>query len=129
MWIAPPAVNHRSIAASLIYGGWLNFPTQFNPARPSVTKLFHIKQSAMVLTAICTDVWLLTRNWNIHFLQLIEYCLIDSMHARSYDMLCKGSDTPESFLSNCLEGKGEDYQVCSVQYCVQQLCTVRCTHI
>jgi len=30
---------------------------------------------------------------------------------------------------NCLEGKGENYQVCSVQYCVQQLCTVRCTHI
>jgi len=28
-----------------------------------------------------------------------------------------------------LEGMGENYQVCSVQYCVQQLCTVRCTHI
>jgi len=25
--------------------------------------------------------------------------------------------------------KGGNYQVCSVQYCVQQLCTVRCTHI
>jgi len=30
---------------------------------------------------------------------------------------------------DCLEGKGENYPVCSVQYCVQQLCTVRCTHI
>jgi len=30
---------------------------------------------------------------------------------------------------DCLESKGENYQVCSVQYCVQQLCTVRCTHI
>jgi len=30
---------------------------------------------------------------------------------------------------DCLEGKGENYQVCSMQYCVQQLCTVRCTHI
>ena len=30
---------------------------------------------------------------------------------------------------DCLEGKGENYQVCSVQYCVQQLCTVRCTPI
>ena len=30
---------------------------------------------------------------------------------------------------DCLKGKGENYQVCSVQYCVQQLCTVRCTHI
>ena len=30
---------------------------------------------------------------------------------------------------DCLEGKRENYQVCYVQYCVQQLCTVRCTHI
>ena len=30
---------------------------------------------------------------------------------------------------DCLEGKGENCQVCSVQYCVQQLCTMRCTHI
>ena len=30
---------------------------------------------------------------------------------------------------DCLEGKGENYQVCSVQYCVQQLCTMRCAHI
>jgi len=29
----------------------------------------------------------------------------------------------------CLQGKRENYQVCSVQYCVQQLCTVQCTHI
>jgi len=30
---------------------------------------------------------------------------------------------------DCVEGKRENYQVCSVQYCVQQLCTVQCTHI
>jgi len=30
---------------------------------------------------------------------------------------------------DCLEGKGENYQVCSVQYCVRQLCIVQCTHI
>ena len=30
---------------------------------------------------------------------------------------------------DCLEGKREKYQVCAVQYCVQQLCTVQCTHI
>ena len=29
---------------------------------------------------------------------------------------------------DCLEGKRENYQVFSVQYCVQQLCTVQCTH-
>jgi len=30
---------------------------------------------------------------------------------------------------DCLEGKRENYQVCYVQYCVQQLYTVNCTHI
>jgi len=30
---------------------------------------------------------------------------------------------------DCLEGKTENYQVCSVQYCVQQLYTVNCTHL
>jgi len=30
---------------------------------------------------------------------------------------------------DCLEGKRENYEVCSVQYCVQQLCPVRCTHM
>ena len=49
-------------------------------------------------------------------------------------LLLKGRGTSLSqnqlLLGNiCLEGKGENYQVCSVQYCVQQLCTVRCTHI
>jgi len=40
------------------------------------------------------------------------------------------ADTPTIRLgATCLEGKGENYQVCSVQYCVQPLCTVRCTHM
>jgi len=30
---------------------------------------------------------------------------------------------------DCLEGRRENYQVCSVQYCVQQLCTEQCTQI
>jgi len=30
---------------------------------------------------------------------------------------------------DCLEGEMEDYQVSSVQNCVQQLCIVQCTHI
>ena len=30
---------------------------------------------------------------------------------------------------DCLEGKRENYRVCSVQYCVQQLCMVQCTHM
>jgi len=28
-----------------------------------------------------------------------------------------------------MDGKKENYQVCSVQYCVQQLCTVQCTEV
>ena len=39
------------------------------------------------------------------------------------------SNTHHQRCGDCLEGKRENYQVCSVQYCVQQLCTVRCTHI
>jgi len=38
------------------------------------------------------------------------------------------SDRQHRSNGKCLEGKGENYQLCSVQYCVQQLCTVQCTH-
>jgi len=48
----------------------------------------------------------------------------------SHPMLCcLPSNRHHLSSGDCLEGKGENYQVCSVQYCVQQLCTVRCTHI
>ena len=30
---------------------------------------------------------------------------------------------------DCLEGKRKNYQVCSVQYCAQQLCTVQYEHM
>jgi len=30
---------------------------------------------------------------------------------------------------DCLEGKRENYHVCFVQYCAQQLCTLQCTHM
>jgi len=48
-----------------------------------------------------------------------------------------GLRLPSPFPSNrhhqsnggCLEGKRENYQVCSAQYCVQQLYTVNCTHM
>jgi len=43
------------------------------------------------------------------------YPLPSSRHHRSSD--------------DCPAGKRENYQVCSVQYCAQQLCTVQCTHI
>ena len=39
-----------------------------------------------------------------------------------------GKWPPPSLNQRSLEGKRENYQVCNVQYCVQQLCTVQCTH-
>jgi len=36
---------------------------------------------------------------------------------------------PHRSNDDCLLGKREDYQVCSVQYYVHQLCTVQCTNI
>jgi len=40
-----------------------------------------------------------------------------------------GSPFPQRSSGDCLEGKRENYQVCSVQYCAQQLCTVPSTHL
>ena len=40
-----------------------------------------------------------------------------------------GSPFPQRSNDDCLEGKRENYQVCSVQYCVQQLCTVPSIHL
>ena len=39
------------------------------------------------------------------------------------------SNTHHRSNGDCLKGKRENYQVCSVQYCAQQLYTVNCTHI
>jgi len=39
------------------------------------------------------------------------------------------SNTHHRSNGDCLEGKRENYQVCSVQYCSQKLCTMRCTLI
>ena len=57
----------------------------------------------------------LTRSEGLSNESLLPVTLPSNRHHRS------GGD--------CLEGKGENYQVCSVRYCVQQLCTVQCTHI
>jgi len=43
------------------------------------------------------------------------YLLIETLQHLSYD--------------DCLEDKTEDYQNCSVLYCVLQLCTMICTHL
>jgi len=40
-----------------------------------------------------------------------------------------GSPFPQRSNDDCLEGKRENYQVCSVQYCAQLLCTVPSIHL
>ena len=50
-------------------------------------------------------------------------------HALAYPPLPFPSNRHHRSNGDCLEGKRENYQVCSVQYCVQQLYTVNCTHM
>jgi len=45
-------------------------------------------------------------------------------HHRSDDVYLRKDQSND----DCLEDKRGNYQVCSMQYCVQQLCTVQCTH-
>jgi len=52
-----------------------------------------------------------------------------NVHSLHQDIVPLPSNRHHPSSGDCLEGKVENYQVCSVQYCVQQLCTVRCTHI
>ena len=58
---------------------------------------------------------------------LSEYMLVLALYLVCFTPLPSNRHHRSS--GDCLEGKGGNYQVCSVQYCVQQLCTVRCTHI
>ena len=65
------------------------------------------------------------------------YSSLFTISGRKYKQTNIGLTCESPFPSNrhhrsngdCLEGKRENYQVCSVQYCVQQLYTVNCTHI
>jgi len=57
----------------------------------------------------------LTAGYNVYLSLLLFFTLPSNRHHRSN--------------GDCLEGKRENYRVCSVQYCVQLLCTVQCTHV
>jgi len=50
-------------------------------------------------------------------------------HAESQPVFPFPSNRHHRSNGDCLQCKRENYQVCSVQYCVQQLYTVNCTHI
>ena len=60
------------------------------------------------------------------FTRIKNHCFSDVCLCVTYTPL--PSNRHHRRCGDCLEGKGENYQFCSVQYCVQQLCTVRCTH-
>jgi len=62
------------------------------------------------------------------FKKFVHYNNIDG-HYKFHSFILKNPKQLIRSSGDRLEGKGENYQVCSVQYCVQQLCTVRCTHI
>ena len=55
------------------------------------------------------------------------------LSAHTHTVVLRGSPLPSNrhYQSNgdCLEGKRENYQLYSVQYCAPQLCTVQCTHM
>jgi len=70
-----------------------------------------------------------TKNWTIG-----DYNSTDTARKCAAIFLSVTLPNVGSFVSrfrsgDCLEGMRENYQVCSVQYCAQQLCTVQCTHI
>jgi len=70
---------------------------------------------------------------NRSIMQIVNVVLDWSYSELSSDLMVGESPLPSNrrHRSNgdCLEGKRENYQVCSVQYYVQQLCTVQCTHM
>jgi len=75
----------------------------FRAQRTPVYSLVHLNDSQLCNFIVCTaDNWLLTP-------------FPSNRHHRSN--------------GDCLEGERENYQVCSVQYSVQQLYTVNCTRI
>jgi len=74
------------------------------------------RKKKKTLNYLTTNAW----QWSCLFYRIICTCAVyvplpSNRHHRSN--------------GDCLEGKRENYQVCFVQHCVQQLCTVRCTHI
>jgi len=50
-------------------------------------------------------------------------CPIAIAYRIAWDCICHRNN------DDCLEGKRKNNGVCSMQYCVQQLCTVQCTHM
>jgi len=74
--------------------------------------------------------WLSSKLESVTALFLYQFMLHGEqrcMHVNSLSPLPSNRHHRSS--GDCVEGRGGNCQVCSVQYCVQQLCTVRCTDI
>ena len=87
--------------------------------------------SAVVYCITDNNVYILCSCWSVIISQMLlsstcwrlVFCLVQSLSR------LLPSNRHHRSNGDCLEGKRENYQVCSVQYCVQQLCTVQCTHM
>ena len=62
-----------------------------------------------------------------HSVILLDDVILTTTLGTNFDLL--SSNRHHRSNGDCLEGKGENYEVFSVQYCAQQLCTVQCTHM
>ena len=145
MLIAPLAVNHRSVAASvavfwlnsvdqvvtwcdgyhgwqLLWVRWGSGSLHLNGDLPGVgclTLKFLVDNVNLFITHL---------EWTCHVFVLfivLFCCTVTWTHSQSP---CLPSNRHRQSNDDCLEGNRENYQVCSVQFCVQQLCTVQCTH-
>ena len=109
-----------------------NFNTShFDKNRPKRTSRVHSRTPAAPHTPCLKKHLPLTcYNFGIHDPIIILFGRSDTEKVRNPTMLSPlPSNRHHRSCGDCLDGKGENYQVCSVQYCVQQLCTVQCTHI
>ena len=67
-------------------------------------------------------------NFCLELLEQIVYCLDVLVHAIFLPPFPQIDIVGDWSNDDCLVGKRANCQVCSVQYCVQQLCIVQCTH-
>jgi len=90
----------------------------------SLFSFFHLAHRSYKYFDVNIDVYIMDTNVCVHSYLEVGFDLISALISTPLP-----SNRHHLRSGDCLEGKGENYQVCSVQYCVQQLCTVQCTHI
>jgi len=88
------------------------------------TLTYTVARSLCDSWASCSTVYIAT----VTQLMIVALCALSGCVARDV-WVNTASNRHHWSNGDCLEGKRGNCQVCSVQYCVQQLCTVQCTHI